>query len=196
MLSSLLLLKAGDVEVNPGPNTRKEQNTSADGNISSVLNEINSNLQALNKKVDKITNDLALLTNRIDEVEENQISLKEEFEELKEKMDYIQARCDNFESQSRRDNLIFYGVDDDKNETWAETENKVRTIMKDKMKIDPSQIQIQRSHRLNTGSSPRPVIVKFLKYKDKEFILREGIKCLREGAIWVSEDFTKQVREL
>ena len=53
---------------------------------------------------------------------------------------------------------------------------------------------IERAHRLNTRKSPRPVIVKFSHYKDKEKVLRtyrEKVKELKENQ-HVNEDAAAQ----
>ena len=98
------------------------------------------------------------------------------------------------ENQSRRENLIFHGMTETDDETWEQSETKVRHFISDDLSLGDSRISIKRAHRLNTRKSPRPVIVKFSHYKDKEKVLRryrEKVKELKENQ-HVNEDAAAQ----
>ena len=41
-------------------------------------------------------------------------------------MDALNTKVDQLENQSRRNNLIFHGLTDENNESWADSEAKVR----------------------------------------------------------------------
>ena len=107
----------------------------------------------------------------------------------------LELSNDKQESQSRRDNLLFFGVPESSGENWGESETKFRNLAKD-MDIDPNNIIVQRCHRINTSSSPRPIIVKFLHFKDRQLIFHTAIKKLKSTPYRVSEDFSKRVREI
>ena len=85
-----------------------------------------------------------------------------------------EKKNEKLESQSRRDNLKFFGFDGERNETWEESENKVKNYISEGLGIDDSEIRIERAHRLaGSKSVPKPIIVKFSFFKDKERVLRE-----------------------
>ena len=44
--------------------------------------------------------------------------------------------------------------------------------------------------------TPRPIVAKFVRYKDKERILGKAIKMLKSSGITVSEDYTRNVRDI
>ncbi|XP_035693558.1 LOW QUALITY PROTEIN: uncharacterized protein LOC118427744 [Branchiostoma floridae] len=106
---------------------------------------------------------------------------------LTEKLDYI-------ENQSRRNNLIFDGIKEEKGETWEQAEMKVKDVIKKKLHINPVHIEIERAHRNGKpGERPRPIVAKFLRYKDKQTISGKA-KMLKGTSIYVNEDFSDRVR--
>ena len=61
-------------------------------------------------------------------------------------------------------------------------------------------VHIDRAHRLGkkqdeSKTKPRPIIVRFTYYKDKEEIIRNGRK-FRDSNVNVSEDFSKNTLEI
>ena len=53
-----------------------------------------------------------------------------------------------------------------------ETEQNVRDYIRNDIDLDERDINIERAHRLPSKEKPRPVIVKFSFYKDREKILK------------------------
>ena len=99
--------------------------------------------------------------------------------ELKEQVNQLEVDSrknteanEKLESQSRRSNLILYGIAGNKRESWEESEGKFREYLSDNLKIDQTKVQTERVHRLNTKSSPAPIIVKFSFFKDREKVLK------------------------
>lgn len=96
-----------------------------------------------------------------------------------------ERKNEKLESHSRRFNLKFFGFEDSINESWEESENKVKNYLHEGLHIDDSEIRIERAHRLGGSKSvPRPIIVKFSFFKDKEKILRayrQKKKAMREN---------------
>lgn len=90
--------------------------------------------------------------------------------DLTDKMDYL-------EGQSKRNNLIIDGIEETQGETWTETEQKVQNIFKEQLQLKES-IEVERAHRTGRYESrrprPRPVVVKFEKYRDKTTILQRA----------------------
>ena len=84
-------------------------------------------------------------------------------------------------NQSRQNNLRFEGLLEDNNETWNETQAKVKNFLVEKFDFEPAP-EIERAHRTaRTGSQdgtpkPRTVVCKFTSYKAKEAILKKARK--------------------
>ena len=81
------------------------------------------------------------------------------------------------ESHSRRNNLIFYDITEEENESTAMTEDMLCIFMEEKLKMEEeeaSDICIERAHRLGKRKDDNklcPIIAKFTFHEDKEHIL-------------------------
>ena len=66
-----------------------------------------------------------------------------------------------------------------KNETWADTEDILKDILREQLGMN--NIKIERAYRIgtNTQSTCRTIIAKFTSYKTKEGILKPEIKNLK-----------------
>ena len=102
-----------------------------------------------------------------------------------EQVDYLENQC-------RRNNLVINGLGTDKaDETWAETESKVQELLTTKLKLN-APVEIERAHRngkfRGNGEKPRSVVIKLLRFKDKQQILSRA-KYLKNTAIYINEDY-------
>ena len=81
-----------------------------------------------------------------------------------------------------------------------------RSLLIDHMKLEGAEnIEIMRAHRTPTAirtdaSKPSPIHVYLLKYTDRQYILANAAKCLKENqydasSLYISDDVTKDVRE-
>ncbi|KAJ4929920.1 hypothetical protein JOQ06_018940 [Pogonophryne albipinna] len=95
------------------------------------------------------------------------------------------------EGQSRRSNVVLDGIGVEPGETWAQTEEKVKDILVDKLKFQRG-IEIERAHRTGkpAANNTRPIVVKFLRFKDRSAVL-ERAKHLRGTNIYINEDYTE-----
>ena len=76
-------------------------------------------------------------------------------------------KSNNLEGQSRQNNMVVDGIAESPHETWMESEDKVREIISEKLKMDSKKIELERAHRTGkptTGPGDRPVVVKFLRF--------------------------------
>ena len=197
--------------------------TSDEGNIPGTAGTATSNIP-LEILLD-IQKSVKRVEKRFDKMEKNMKDLKKENEELKKQNDQLVDsvsslqrkvedlnksngdllnRLDNLQGQSRSKNLKFYNMSESVEETWEQTEKKVRDYIENDLGIDSGSLLIERAHRLLGKFKPRAVIVKFSFYKEKERVLqkyREVMRSVRSNAsnstnsIHVGEDFTERVRK-
>ena len=99
--------------------------------------------------------------------------LKDQVDNLETTVQKITDANERMEAQSRRSNLIFYGIQGDKKESWETSEEKLREYLTDELHIDESRIQTERVHRLKTKSSPAPIIAKFSFFKGRDAVLKQ-----------------------
>ena len=104
---------------------------------------------------------------------------------------------------TRRENIRIYNI---KEESDENTEEQVRNLFVAKLRIpqnDVDAIRFERVHRIPVKPSsqrsqsrgPRPVIVRFSHYQNKEFV-RSFYKNLKGTKIGISDDFPREVEEI
>ena len=109
----------------------------------------------------------------------------------------MEERLIELEDRSRRCNLRIDGVEEGKDETWDQCEEKVLEIFTNQLGIEKN-VQIERAHRTGKKGSkhshektskPRAIVLKLNSYKDKIKILKE-CKKLKGTNIYINEDFS------
>lgn len=120
------------------------------------------------------------------------------------KVDELERRLIKQECHNRRNNIKFFGIQDDDHESPKDTERKLRQFLQKEMKIPSGEledIEFERVHRIPTRpkedkGQPRPIIAKVSFFQDKEFI-KSCIKNLPKGKKYgVADDFPKEVDEI
>ena len=88
-------------------------------------------------------------------------NLKEEVSTLKGRVETLEKESDDQEQYSRRNCILVHGLEENKEEI---TDDLVASFIKDKMNIDLSVNDIDRSHRMGEQSprKKRPIIVRFV----------------------------------
>lgn len=82
-----------------------------------------------------------------------------------------------------RNNLLIFNIPESENEYPEKCVEKVYEILQNKLEIDDasSKMPIERAHRIgrNRRGNPKPIVVKFLRYPDKELVKRSASKVPR-----------------
>lgn len=106
------------------------------------------------------------------------------------------------ENQSRRNNVRVDGIPEEDNETWEETEAKVKQVLKEELNL-ASAPDIERAHRVgkssrrpasaqNSASRLRTIVCRLRVWKERETILNRRIK---PDNIFVKEDLSPATLE-
>ena len=125
-------------------------------------------------------------------------------EEIQDDLDHQEEQMEYLENQSRRNNVRVDGIPEEDNETWEETEAKVKQVLKDELNL-PSAPDIERAHRVgkssrrpasaqNSANRPRTIVCRLRDWKERETIL----KCARRikpDNIFVKEDLSPATLE-
>ena len=122
--------------------------------------------------------------------------------EVSEKKTELKEQSRIQEDPSRRNNIRVHGIEEDENETWENTENKLRSFLYDELEIT-DELYIERAHhvrrrkdvKFNSNNTPRTIVAKFLDYKEKEEVMRRRYK-LKDTTYSVREDFSKETVEI
>ena len=117
---------------------------------------------------------------RIQKLEENTKSslaaLQKENDELLANFKLIEDKNLYLEAYSRRENIKFENIPEEETNK-EDTEMALRTFLETELGFgDAANVEIQRVHRLGKkrGESPRPILARFLRYKDCEKLLSLG----------------------
>ena len=179
-------------------------------NVLSVVGQVSSELSRVSTSVDQILVKLNDHDRKIDEMsvklDKNSRELTATKETVKKvetklkatesKMRDMEWRIVDQEARSRRNNLLFFGVPEKEREVCSDV---IHDIIKTDLKMGNKLFPIQRAHRLGapkrpgTVSRPRPIIVNFADYGDKEEI-RSSRHHLRRP-MGISEDLPLDVRK-
>ena len=178
--------------------------------VLSMLPEIKQ-LQAKVVKLEKEKNDLKesleLSQAEIAELKNEAVSIVTKLAAASDKIakvDKLERRLIKQECHNRRNNIKFFGIQDDDHESPKDTERKLRQFLQKEMKIPSGEledIEFERVHRIPTRpkedkGQPRPIIAKVSFFQDKEFI-KSCIKNLPKGKKYgVADDFPKEVDEI
>lgn len=183
------LLLIGGVEPNPGPTL---------DDIYALMQESKERMDLGFKEVnEKMVGMEKGLREQLEKQEEKIVKLEEENSNLREIVKKLEDKQDDLENRSRRNNLIFFGIDDpiDSKETWNDCAKKIIHVVQNEMKLEHiTENDIERAHRLGNRRGKRPIIVKFHNFQAKNEVL--GCRASLKGSnIFINEDFSRKVRQ-
>ena len=106
----------------------------------------------------------------------SQLLLKNDSKQIKSECVAIKTQTNDMETYSRRDNLLFHGIDQPANKSNFSCAKAVRKFMVEQLQFndgDASAVQFVRCHRLPENirnAQSKPIIVRFKNYVDRELI--------------------------
>lgn len=113
---------------------------------------------------------------------------------LEKKIDFLESQNENLEQYTRRNSLRIYGMEESEHEDIFDA---VIKLFQNDMDLETQPADIDRIHRLGKKKSdgkPRPVIVKFATYRQRNFVFKakSRLKNYSNGKVYVNEDLTKE----
>ena len=136
--------------------------------------------------------------------------VEDDVDTVYEDIDYLYDELENIENQSRRNNIKVFGIpekDEKKGpELWEECEEVVKSEIESKLNMEcGDDVIIERAHRVGKRHAPirhlpdgttvkvrpRPIIAKFLSWKDKEKIVKAARK-IKPKQVQFLEDFSQR----
>ena len=184
---------------------RKRHQDHEDLNESIVINELKLRLSTLEGDVFDLQDKNSKLENKVKCQEEENNRLKSEIERERARVDLALKSINKLEQYQRSNNIRVFGLEDkEQNETQRQTENKIITLLRNKLGITVEPRDIEACHRLGrfSTSADRPVIVRFTNRKIKVAAISNRRK-LKGQRVVITEDLTqanyqklRQVKEL
>ena len=150
-------------------------------------------MESIERSMNFISEEFEKFRNNISNIQKDVIQIKEENKTLRNEIEIIKDQIIDNKSHSMRNNLLIYGFPEARGENCEET---VRNFLKAKLDIDTSKIEIERSHRFGKfkHDKQRPIVSRFLRFKDKEAIKKNSFK-LKGTNFGVSDQYPKEVNE-
>ena len=150
--------------------------------INSKVDNLETKVKSIDSRVTEVEASCSFTSNEMDSTKKTMKSAQKEINEMKEKCSKfdeniktfeahtqkIDTKLDDLESRSMRENLLFYGIQENDNENC---EALVLDLIKTHLDIS-SNISLDRVHRIgaNKEKGTRPIVAKFHNYKDRELV--------------------------
>ena len=166
------------------------------------LDNIERHLARVDQDIRDLKQSYTFVNETADELKQSQKVQNETITSLKEKVTRIEAlntklnqEIINIRAHSMRSNLVFYNLPEvDKEDPFA----TVKDVLANKMGVDENnEMEIERTHRLGAkrdDEKPRPIVAKFLRYQDKEYI-RKSAYLLKGTKVGIADQFPKEIAE-
>ena len=166
---------------------------SLDTKFSNMESEISRKLADFEKSITFMSNEFETLKTSVQSLEGEVRNIKKENCDLKQEMSALRESMVSDKARSMRNNLLFHGVPESKEENCEQT---VRTFIKNKLNIEDSDYEIERAHRMGPykRDKKRPIVARFLRYKDKESVKKVSYR-LKGSTLGVSDQFPREVTE-
>ena len=179
--------------------------------IYETLNKIQASVEAIGKRVAKVEETIKEHGEKIKDIEKSleftqelvdqkiadldnhwESKIIQQVATAKEESRFLRNKLRTLEDRNRRNNLRVEGVTENDNETWEDSENKVKDIIKEQMGID-EELKIERAHRIGKkeNGKKRAIIFKLESWKQKEMILKKTNK-LKNTGLYINEDFSDE----
>lgn len=180
-------------------------------NIKDTVANLDKDIKDLKEKVKKPDKTVKELEESVDFNDEEIAVLKCDVRAAQHTADDLKKQLLYQEHYSRRENLMFIGIKEHSTTSVDEqgthhdlaenTKEVIYKFMEEELQIrNPrDKIEFQRIHRVGKpkqDGSPRPVIARFLRYADREMVLLQARKTLKDKDFSVFEDMPKELYEL
>ena len=160
-----------------------------------TVNQLQTTVKKLENVVEKVQEDAKQLKENVVTMDKGVSFLNSEVEELQRNETKHLKRIKILEDQimyqevyNRRENLRFLGVP----ESMADEEDTREELGIE----DVRRLEFQRIHRIGKKSSEvRPVIARFLRFQDREFIFNKAREMSGSLSIKVLVDLPKEIRD-
>ena len=169
----------------------KQQESTLKVFLSAFMDSVNSRIDNLMKDVQSVKSRLEFTQAQVEELITSDLRVKE----VKVQIEDLGNKLDDLENRSRRNNLRFEGIPESPNETWQESESKIKHQISSHMPEVGTDFVIERAHRVGrprSDSKPRKIVARFLNYKDREAVFKAK-KKLHGTNMFVNEDYSDRV---
>lgn len=183
-------------------NLRKEH-AEASTDTKAALLRVETTLKDVVERTDKLEQEIIDAKQRVSDNEDQLQRHERAIRHLLHQEAKLSAKCEEYESRSRRNNVRIYGIKEgeEKNDMIPFITGMIRTSFKLPEDMD---LGIERAHRSlmvkpKDSAPPRSIIVRFLDYRVKEKVLQmawsnRGI-MYQGQKIYFDQDYTAEIQQ-
>ena len=164
-------------------------------NVTVKVNTMSAKVTTMETQMSNLERSRQFDSKTLDEMKKKQSDLEKMIKKMEKSENEQKERLLDLQCRQMRDNLIFYNIRDERQESDEECVNKLYNFLEDDLKITNARmIKTDRVHRLGRYSpvKTRPIIVKFCFYQDREMI-RKAAKTLEGTQYSISQQFPKEI---
>ena len=155
------------------------------------IEDQNTKIYELQKSLEFSQEELRVAKNDLKACKNEVGDQNKQLEECKIEIMSLNRQVAKQEDYSRRNNIRIEGIDEEKQETWEQTQHKVNKLMKEKMKLE--NIQVEYAHRIKNKTNskgPRTIIARLHHDTDKSTTMKNSHK-LKGTRIYINEDLSE-----
>lgn len=151
--------------------------------VKTDMEEVKADVQNMKSQVEDIEQSLEYQAGRADDIEkEQEEKLARMNSEFDDKLESLNKKLMMLEKHDRKYNLIFHGITEEQGEKLY---NKMRGFFLHSLKIEEERVKkihFSNGHRLPSDhDGPRPVIMRFVSYEDRELVLSKAFNLAKTG---------------
>ena len=171
------------------------------GTVGTILKRAESHetrLKSIEERINVQSTEVKGVKTSVHVLDEKMNKMNKRMDELEKKNTELTLSKIDLEARSKRNNLLFFGVKESDKE---DVNSIVQNIIKKDLGLTGS-FPLQRAHRFGvvwrnhigkSADRPRPIIVNFLDYRDKETVRRASFKL--KQPVSLQEDLPEAVRK-
>jgi len=208
-----LLVIAGDVEMNPGPDMslgqmesmlkalrediRKDIRSEVSECVAREMATLSSLIHDLSDKIDRFESDVDELRRKLDDHDLEMREINQACENIETRLEETEQRAEEQERRDRRDNVLIHGLPESENESLEESQKLFVKTVNEVVPALLTERDVVRAHRVGKklDGKERPLIARLVHTTDKLAILgaREDF---RKKGFGVKSDLTVQQRAM
>lgn len=165
-------------------------------NVTVQVNDVSTRLKSVETKVGDLERSRTFDSKTLDDIKGRQRDMDKMLKTLQKSEEEQKKRLIDLQSRQMRDNLIFYNIPDEREETSDACYGKLVDVLQTNLKLERARmLRFDRVHRLGKydASKTRPIIAKFCFFQERE-IVRKSAKNLKGTQYSVSQQFPKEIQ--
>ena len=127
----------------------KQQESTLKVFLSAYMDSVNTRIDNLMKDVQSVKSSLEFTQAQVEELITSDLRVKG----VKVQIEDLGNKLDDLENRSRQNNLCFEGIPESPNETWQESESKIKHLISSHMPEVGTDFVIKRAHRVSRPRS-------------------------------------------